>query len=189
MEKLVITEVRNAQSRAVDNDSFDVEINHPQHGWLPYSVGAGFKSAIIDNEAILNLIQGNFTAYMPEPVQDPLTTWRNNAYLSRLDFCMALVKFNIITKDQALATIDGLWPAPMLNFLDYLDADQAFGVQMEWKGVVTVNRNHTFILSLGSWLGLTATQLDEMFGWVLVPAPALEQHPQPQSPDHPNEEV
>jgi hypothetical protein len=97
---------------------------------------------------------------------DPIIAWRANASLSRLDFCTSLVRLNILTKDQALATIDGVWPEPMLNFLSYLDADQAFEVQMEWKAAATVQRNHPFILSLGSWLGLTTAQLDAMFGWV-----------------------
>jgi hypothetical protein len=100
--------------------------------------------------------------------QDPLIAWRDTASLSRLDFCTSLVRLNILTKDQALATIDGVWPEPMLNFLSYLDADQAFEVQMEWKAAVTVQRNHPFILSLGSWLGLTTAQLDAMFGWVVA---------------------
>jgi hypothetical protein len=99
-------------------------------------------------------------------IPDPIIAWRSNASLSRLDFCTSLVRLNILTKDQALATIDGVWPEPMLNFLGYLDADQAFEVQMEWKAAVTVQRNHPFILSLGSWLGLTTAQLDAMFGWV-----------------------
>jgi hypothetical protein len=99
-------------------------------------------------------------------VPDPIISWRANAFLSRLDFCTSLVRLNILTKEQALATIDGVWPEPMLNFLGYLDADQAFEVQMEWKAAVTVQRTHPFILSLGSWLGLTTAQLDAMFGWV-----------------------
>jgi hypothetical protein len=102
---------------------------------------------------------------IPTPKPDPLIAWRANAFLSRLDFCTVLVSIGILTKDQALATIGGVWPEPMLNFLSYLDADQSFGVQMEWKAAVTVNRTHPFILSLGSWLGLTDTQLDSMFGW------------------------
>jgi hypothetical protein len=96
---------------------------------------------------------------------DPLIAWRQKTSLSRLDFCTSLVRLNILTKEQALATIDGVWPEPMLNFLSYLDADQSFEVQMEWKAAVTVNRSHPFILSLGSWLSLTDTQLDSMFGW------------------------
>jgi hypothetical protein len=99
-------------------------------------------------------------------IPDPIIAWRSNASLSRLDFCTSLVRLNILTKEQALATIDGVWPEPMLNFLGYLDADQAFEVQMEWKAAVTVQRNHPFILSLGSWVGLTTAQLDAMFGWV-----------------------
>jgi hypothetical protein len=105
---------------------------------------------------------------IPAPKPDPLIAWREEASLSRLDFCTSLVRLNILTKDQALATIDGVWPEPMLSFLSFLDADQAFEVQMEWKAAVTVQRNHPFILSLGSWLELTTAQLDAMFGWVVA---------------------
>ena len=62
--KAVITEVRNARSRTSDNNCFDVEINHPQHGWIPYSVGSGFKSSVIDNDIILGLIGTDFAAYV-----------------------------------------------------------------------------------------------------------------------------
>ena len=120
------------------------------------------------NGVLVNLLDSEVKEFndKQEAIPDPLIAWRANAFLSRLDFCTSLVRLNILTKDQALATIDGVWPEPMLNFLSYLDADQAFEVQMEWKAAVTVQRNHPFILSLGSWLGLTTAQLDAMFGWV-----------------------
>ena len=35
-----ITEYRNAVSFAADNSRIDVEINHPEHGWIPYSLNA-----------------------------------------------------------------------------------------------------------------------------------------------------
>jgi hypothetical protein len=97
---------------------------------------------------------------------DPLIAWREAAHLSRLEFCMAVVQIGVLTKDQALATIRGDWPAPMLAFLDYLTADQAFNAKMEWEAAASVRRNHTFVLSLGSWLGLSTAQLDALFGRV-----------------------
>tara|TARA_R110001632_G_scaffold42100_1_gene106200 strand:- start:1324 stop:1734 length:411 start_codon:yes stop_codon:yes gene_type:complete len=62
--KIVITEVRNARSRSSADNSFDVEVSHPQHGWIPYSVGEGFVSRTIDNRTVLSCIGNNFSPYV-----------------------------------------------------------------------------------------------------------------------------
>jgi len=67
----IITQVRNAQSRGLLNNEFDVEIEHPDHGWMPYTVGENFYSSSIDNRSVLDLIGTDFLAYIP-PTQDEL---------------------------------------------------------------------------------------------------------------------
>jgi hypothetical protein len=59
-----ITQARNAQSLNTDNARFDVEINHPQHGWLPYTLDPADGDMTIDNSALRALIGSNFTAYV-----------------------------------------------------------------------------------------------------------------------------
>ena len=59
-----ITQARNAQSLNDDNTTFDVEINHPQHGWLPYTLDPADTDNTIDNSALLGLIDSNFAAYV-----------------------------------------------------------------------------------------------------------------------------
>ena len=59
-----ITEVRNAASLQSDNLRMDVEINHPQHGWIPYTVDPADTDTTIDNDEVMALIGSNFTAYV-----------------------------------------------------------------------------------------------------------------------------
>jgi hypothetical protein len=61
---ITITEVRNAASLQSDNLRMDVEINHPQHGWIPYTVDPSDTDATVDNAAIVALIGTGFTPYI-----------------------------------------------------------------------------------------------------------------------------
>jgi hypothetical protein len=42
----------------------DVEINHPQHGWIPYTLDPADTDTTIDNDAVMALIGTDFTAYV-----------------------------------------------------------------------------------------------------------------------------
>jgi len=62
---ITITEVRNAASLQSDNLRMDVEINHPQHGWIPYTLDPADTDTTIDNNAVMALISDDFAAYVP----------------------------------------------------------------------------------------------------------------------------
>lgn len=66
-----ITEVRNARSLQTDNQRFDVEINHPELGWIDYHLTPYDTDATIDNAALLELIGSDFAPYVP-PTQEEL---------------------------------------------------------------------------------------------------------------------
>ena len=68
---VTITEVRNAASLQTDNLRMDVEINHPQHGWIAYTLDPADTDTTIDNDAVMALIGTNFAAYIP-PIQAEL---------------------------------------------------------------------------------------------------------------------
>lgn len=68
---ITITEVRNAVSLHSDNLRMDVEINHPQHGWISYTIDPADTDTTIDNDAVLALIGTDFAAYVP-PTQAEL---------------------------------------------------------------------------------------------------------------------
>ena len=61
---ITITEVRNAASLQSDNLRMDVEINHPEHSWIPYTVDPADTDTTIDNEEVMALIGTDFTAYV-----------------------------------------------------------------------------------------------------------------------------
>jgi len=61
---ITITEVRNAASLQADNLRMDVEINHPVHGWIPYTLDPADTDNTINNDDVMALIGSNFTAYV-----------------------------------------------------------------------------------------------------------------------------
>lgn len=69
---ITITQARNAQYVNADGD-FEVEINHPDYGWIPYSVNADDADSTIDNDAIRALVSGQIAAYVA-PTQAELDT-------------------------------------------------------------------------------------------------------------------
>ena len=71
MPTVIITEVRNAQSLNADNTAFDVEINHPEHGWIPYGLTPHDTDMTVDNSVLLELIGTDFEAYVA-PTQEEL---------------------------------------------------------------------------------------------------------------------
>ena len=64
MPTVTITEVRNAQSLNADNTAFDVEINHPEHGWIPYGLTPHDTDMTVDNSVLLELIGTDFEVYV-----------------------------------------------------------------------------------------------------------------------------
>lgn len=100
---------------------------------------------------------------VPDPASI-LSATRTSSAITRAAFCNALADHGIITDAEAISAARGDWPVSMAGFLDFLDAGQSRDVQIEWAACATVLRMHPFVLTLGSWLDLTANQLDELFG-------------------------
>ena len=64
MPTITITEVRNAQSLNTENTMFDVEINHPEFGWIPYGLNPDDTDMTVDNSVLLELIGSDYEAYV-----------------------------------------------------------------------------------------------------------------------------
>ncbi|WIY25110.1 hypothetical protein [Parasedimentitalea psychrophila] len=102
------------------------------------------------------LIQAGIAAELPNK--------RAAASVTRMEFCIALAATDLLTHDEAIAAARGDWPAPMAEFLTFLDSTQSLDAQVEWASAATIHRMHPFVLSLGSWLVLTDTAVDALFG-------------------------
>lgn len=68
---VTITQVRNAQSLQADNTRMDVEINHPDYGWIPYTLDPSDTDNTVNNSELMSLIGTDFTAYVA-PTQEEL---------------------------------------------------------------------------------------------------------------------
>ena len=62
---ITITEVNKPESLNAENSRIDVNINHPQHGWIPYTLDIDDTEGAIDNAALLTLIGDDFRPYLP----------------------------------------------------------------------------------------------------------------------------
>lgn len=86
---IAITEIRNAVSQNDDNTVFDLEINHPEYGWIPYTLYPDDPDSTIDNTALLALIGTNFTtltqAEKDERKSNEVRTERNFLLQNKVD--------------------------------------------------------------------------------------------------------
>ena len=57
-----ITEIRNVVSINDDNTEFDLEINHPDYGWIGYMLKPDDTDKTIDNDNLMTLIGTDFTS-------------------------------------------------------------------------------------------------------------------------------
>ena len=67
---IIITEIRNAVSRNDDNTEFDLEINHPEYGWIPYSLHQDDTDTTINNDDLITLIDTNFRKITQEELDE-----------------------------------------------------------------------------------------------------------------------
>ena len=84
-QQVTITEVRNAVSLNAENTCMDVEINHPEYGWIPYYLTDFDEDTTVDNDAVMALIGSNFEAYVP-PTQAELDAQAETAVRDRRDY-------------------------------------------------------------------------------------------------------
>jgi len=73
MPQVTITEVRNAQSLNAENTAFDVEINHPEHSWIPYTLMPDDTDMTVDNSVLLTLIGSDYAAYVAPTAEEIAT--------------------------------------------------------------------------------------------------------------------
>jgi agmatine/peptidylarginine deiminase len=69
-QQVTITEARNASYIDADG-SIDCEINHPEFGWIPYTLRDDDTDTTVDNAAVKAILGSNIVAYVP-PTQEEL---------------------------------------------------------------------------------------------------------------------
>lgn len=119
-----IIEVRNAVSLQSDNLRMNVEINHPNYGWIPYTVDPSDTDTTINNDELLSLIGNDFVQYVP-PTQEELDAQAAMAVRNQRDLLLALevdpmvsnpLRWADLTSEQQAA-----WAAYRTALLDITD--------------------------------------------------------------------
>tara|TARA_R110000851_G_scaffold174949_3_gene321174 strand:+ start:9644 stop:10159 length:516 start_codon:yes stop_codon:yes gene_type:complete len=165
---------RNA--RFITNEIIDCEINHPVHGWIPYTLDPADTDSTINNADLLAEMGSDITPYAPPTAAENaaarvalLTHRRATAVLSRAQFIQAVYRAGILTKAEAIAASANV-PAFFLTALGSLvtagamtqaEADDA---EILWLNLLQVERNHPFLPIAQGALNLTTAQVDALFG-------------------------
>ena len=148
-----ITEGRNARSLQADNQRFDIEINHPQHGWIPYTIDPSDGDATIDNAALLELIGTDFEAYVA-PTQAEIDAADSALLAKRISRLSC-------TKMQGILTLGETKWGKVLAYRDH--ADTTWAQKMVIDSAQNWQRTSENIKFIGYLIGFNDDQMDAMF--------------------------
>lgn len=70
-----ITEYRNAKAIDLEATQFNVEINHPNFGWIPYTLDPSDTDETVDNDALLELIGDDYEAATQAEIDTTAANW------------------------------------------------------------------------------------------------------------------
>jgi len=70
-----ITEYRNAKAIDLEATQFNVEINHPNFGWIPYTLDPSDTDETVDNDALLGLIGDDYEPATQAEIDATAANW------------------------------------------------------------------------------------------------------------------
>ena len=70
-----ITEYRNAKAIDLEATQFNVEINHPNFGWIPYTLDPSDTDETVDNDALLGLIGDDYEPVTQAEIDATAANW------------------------------------------------------------------------------------------------------------------
>jgi hypothetical protein len=104
----------------------DVDINHPEHGWIPYTIEPSDTDTTIDNDAIMALIGTNFAAYVA-PTQAELDAAAEAQVRAERDDILAIVVDPIVSNNLRWADMtaekQAEWSQYRTDLLNITDQD------------------------------------------------------------------
>ena len=124
MSQVTITEVRNARSMNETNTVIDVEINHPEYGWIPYLLTDYDEDQTVDNNVLLGLIGSDFAPYVP-PTQEELDAQAAGQIRGQRDYLLETEVDPIVSNPLRWADMtaeqQAAWAAYRTALLDITD--------------------------------------------------------------------
>ena len=123
---LPITNIRNAKSINESNTMFDVEMDHPTYGWIPYTLDPADEDQTIDNDALRALIGSDFAAYVA-PTQEELDQEAEEEVRGKREYTLIYEVDPIISNTLRWADMttekQNAWTAYRQDLLDITNQD------------------------------------------------------------------
>ena len=121
--KVTITEARNASYIDADGN-IDCEINHPEYGWIPYTLSDNDTDTTIDNVVVKAILGLDIAPYVP-PTQEELDAQAAAAVRGRRDYLLATEIDPIVSNPLRWADMtaeqQAAWAAYRTALLDITD--------------------------------------------------------------------
>jgi len=126
--------------RWVDPDTIDMDINHPELGWIPYSAREDDEEALalfMDGKAVL----GDYTG-PPAPPSLDLQEIRSRTSMRKMDLLFKMhTDLGIISEEDAMAAVtSGVIPPVFNPIMEKYSPQQQLYVKMEFAGENRVAR-------------------------------------------------
>lgn len=148
------------------NGRVDCEIEILPDQWVPFTAS--------EDEPMFQVLtdlpddQKEFEPQLtPEEIAEAeLIEWRQSAYISQVNFGIAVMLAGIVTEAEAEAWVSGTGlPTVVQSALDTIpDPTEKAIAKLRVRGSTTVYRNDPMVLFLQSHLGLSDAQVDSLFG-------------------------
>ena len=138
-------QVKNPSYNSVG--TIDLEIEHPTYGWIPFTASPA-DTEPLGKELYAKAISGDYGAIQPYVEPEPLPPAIPTVVTMR-QARLALLQAGLLSLVQsAIASMES-------------PAKEA--AEIEWEYSQEVQRNKPFVQMLGTSLGLTEEQLDNLF--------------------------
>lgn len=149
------------------NGGMAIQINEPNGNTI------NVTTVLLGDEgwdAAVALVAASTPVLQPDPLPPALTEAERLAQarlrappLSKLQFCLGVVQFGLLTDADAIAAARGEWPSAMDGLLPLLTEAQKTEILIEWGAAREVERMNVNVLTLASWRQIPDETMDALF--------------------------
>lgn len=149
-------DIRNA--KAIADGVIDVEVNHPDFGWVPFTAVEGSDDPVV-SEVWAQIQNGEAGEVAPaDPVVTPVPQT-----ITALQFIIWLVASGWITQDEGNAWLDGTLPQAMNDLLNAIPEEQRFAARARALKSTMIARNDPLITALAAMHNRSPEEVDQFF--------------------------
>lgn len=150
-------EIRNVFK--ISDTAYDVEYNHPEFGWIPYTVDVN----VIDHpaEKVMKAIYQKILSM--DAIDRPIIPVKVIPNLTHNQLLIGLVERGWITEEEGEEWLMGVLPQTIRYLINQLPVEQRFVAKVRATRPTVVNRDDPLVISLAALNGHDSNVMDEFF--------------------------